>query len=407
MLKLLKKHLSLSLFSISFLFALVSAFLIFQISQGMNFDKHLVLLAERFIHWKIALLPDQYLPLGDIADYYSNFYIFYGPLPSIILMPFAAIWGKDFPQAYLGVGSMVASFAAVYFLSKSFKFNATDSLWLSLFFVFSTVLYAAGLINITAYQVQVLGVPLVLFALLCYFRKKHPLLIGLFIGLALLTRAVLVLSLLFFVLEFFQKRLTRKQLAMIFVPVLLCGVMFGLYNQRRFHSFFNTGYRYAISLNNYPISHNLDFGYTSLRHIPANLYSFLIMPPEPVREDTHGFVLKFPYLKANPWGMAIWFTSPLFLLLVFRFKKSKYTMSSLVTAGCLLAPLLVYFSIGFAQYGYRYALDFLPFLFLLLLPTFNGKLTKLAIILIIIGVIFNSIYITSLWGIYPHFGIHL
>lgn len=407
MLTFLKKNTSFSLFLAVFIFTLISAFLIFQISQGMNFDKHLVLLAERFIHWKIALLPDQYLPLGDIADYYSNFYIFYGPLPSIILMPFAALWGKEFPQAYLGVGSMIATFLAVYCLSKSFKFNRTDSLWLSLFFVFSTVLYAAGLINVTAYQVQALGVPLILFALLCYFGKKHPLLIGLFIGLALLTRAVLVLSLLFFVVEFFQKRLTKKQLVMILLPVVLCGILFGLYNQRRFHSFFNTGYSYAISLNNYPISHNMEFGFTSVRHIPANLYSLLFMPPEPVREDSHGFVLKFPYLKANPWGMAIWFTSPLFLLLVFRFKKSKYTISSLVAASSLLAPLLVYFSIGFAQYGYRYTLDFLPFLFLLLLPTFNGKLSKLAILLIILGVVFNSVYITSLWGIYPHFGLHL
>ncbi len=407
MLKLFKKNVSFSLFSLTFLFALISAFLIFQISQGMNFDKHLVLLAERFIHWKIALLPDQYLPLGDIADYYSNFYLFYGPVPSLLLMPFATIWGKDFPQAYLGVGSMIASFVAVYHLSKTFKFNATDSLWLSLFFVFSTVLYAAGLINVTAYQVQALGVPLILFALLEYFTKKRPLIIGLFLGLALLTRAVLVLSLIFFLVEFLQKRLTKKQLILLFIPVVLCGVIFGLYNQRRFHSFFNTGYSYATSLNNYPISHNMEFGFTSMRHIPANLYSLLIMPPEPVREDTHGFVLKFPYLKANPWGMALWFTSPLFLLLVFKFKKGKYTLSSLVTAGSLLAPLLVYFSIGFAQFGYRYTLDFLPFLFLLLLPTFNGKLTKLAILLIILGVVFNSLYITSLWGIYPHFGLHL
>lgn len=127
----------------------------------------------------------------------------------------------------------------------------------------------------------------------------------------------------------------------------------------------------------------------------------------PILEHKDGFVFVFPYLKADPWGMAIWITSPLFLLLFFHFRKNKYTFSALTTTIILALPIVTYYSVGFAQFGYRYALDFLPFLFLLLLPSLQTKLSKLAIALIIIGVLFNCIYITSLWDVYPHFGIHL
>jgi membrane-associated HD superfamily phosphohydrolase len=116
-------------------------------------------------------------------------------------------------------------------------------------------------------------------------------------------------------------------------------------------------------------------------------------------------VLDFPYLKANPWGMAIWYTSPLFLFLLFKFKRGKYSISSLLTIIALAIPSFIYFGIGFSQYGYRYASDFLPFLLILLLPSLSNKLSKSAIILISIGVIFNCLYMASLWNSYPLFGI--
>jgi hypothetical protein len=48
-------------------------------------------------------------------------------------------------------------------------------------------------------------------------------------------------------------------------------------------------------------------------------------------------------------------------------------------------------------------LDFLPFMFLLLLPNLGGKPGKLDKALIITGVVFNCVYLASLWNIYPHF----
>lgn len=400
------KNWKLFLLFILFLFSIVSSFLVITTAAKYNWDYSLSLLAGQFLHKHISIAPAKVMPLGDISLYGGRFYLYFGPLPSIILMPFVLIFGKNFPQVFLGIASLMVSFFAVFSISKSFKFNRIDSLWLSVFFVFSTVLLSSALINISAYQVEVLGVPFILLALNEYFSKKRPVLIGILLGLAIMTRLTLILSVAFFIFEYFQKKFSLKSLLLFLIPVIIFSGVIAGYNYIRFHSFFDTGYTHSVALKSFPLSRNLDYGYMSASHIPANLYSFLLMPPEPLlTDDKGGFVLKFPYLKANPWGMAIWYTSPLFLFLLFKFRKSKYTLSGLLTIFLISVPIFTYFSVGFAQFGYRYALDFLPFLFLILIPSLLPKVSKTAIFLITIGVIFNCVYITSLWGVYPVLGI--
>lgn len=400
-----KHHGKLILFVLFFLFSLYSTYLYLTVGQR-GFDKVLVSLSEQFVKGHLGLSIYN-LPVRDISAYYNNFYVYFGPLSSILLMPFAFFFKDSFPQVTIGVGSIIASFIAVYFISKKFEFSSLDSLWLSLFFVFSTVLFGSSVINITAYQVAALGVPFILLAIWAYFSKKHPLLIGLFIGLATMTRFTLMLSIVFFFFELIQKRLSRKQFMLILLPIIFALFILGVYNQKRFHSVFETGYNYNISIRDLPIGKNLKYGDKSTMHIPANLYSFLVMSPETLlREHNGGFVLKFPYLKMNPWGAAIWFTSPLFLLLLCRFRKNTYTISAGLTSIALALPVFLWYSIGYAQIGYRYTLDFLPFIFLLLIPSLLPKLSKTAIILIIIGIIFNCVYTDSIWEVYPLFNIY-
>jgi len=387
------------------IFCLYSTAINFFVVKKFNSDNSLVLLAYQFVHKHISLKPTTTMPLGDISKYGGRYYIYFGLFPSIALIPLVEIFGQNFLQSFLGIFSITVSFFAVYSISRYFKFGIEDSTWLSVFFVFSTVLLGSGIINITAYQVEVFAVPFVLLSLREYFLKKRSFLIGLFLGLAILTRATIVLASLFFLFEFLQKRLNAKQLFFIFIPIILSLIITGAYNYVRFHNVLESGYSYNITWHSYPLSLKLRYGYMCFYHLPANLYSFLILPPQPLLEDAKGFVLKFPYLKVNPWGIAVWFTSPLFLALLYKFKKGIFTISALFTAIALCMPVFLYYSIGFAQFGYRYALDFLPFLLLLLIPSISPKLSSREIFLIIIGVVFNAVYLGSPWGAYPILGI--
>lgn len=400
-----KKRMKMYLFIILFLLAIFATYIYLTAGQK-NWDKSLVLLAGQFLRLKISLLINSYLPIGDIADYKYNFYLYFGPFASILLMPFVAMWGISTPQYIIGIISLIACFILVYLISKKFELNTIDSLWLALFFDFSSVLFSLSVMNISAYQVEALGAPLLLLSLYEYFTKKRGLIIGIFLGLAVMTRFTLLLSVSFFIVEFIRKRITQKGILFILIPIVISCILLGFYNQRRFHSFFETGYSYNISLKGFIAKQNLKHGVTNVSHIPANLYSFLIMSPQPLVADRFGFYLKYPYLTASNWGMAIWYTSPLFLLLIFRHKRNKYFLSSLIAVISISIPLFTYYSIGGTQFGYRYAIDFLPFLLLLLIPCIAPKLSKTAIALIIIGVLFNLTYSDSLFGVYPLLNIY-
>lgn len=387
------------------IFAVFNGYLVNRASSFVTRDNHFSFLAQSFIHNDLFLSPFG-LPAGDYADFKAKQYLFYGPIPSVVLIPFVAVFGRDFPETFLSFVSLGIIFVLVYLVSKKFVGSKGDALMLANFFVFGTVLYFLGLIFITAYVSQVVATAFLVVAIAVYFLRKNWLLIGVLVAFAGMTRFTLFASGLFFILEII--RVERKQLVKsilyLLVPILIAVLLLGIYNHRRFGSFFETGYKYNVTIRSYPLDANVAQGLISLKHLPANLYILLLKGPDPIKPGP-GFVMKFPYLKADGWGMAIMYTSPLFLYLILL-KRQPYMLAAIVTIVVLAIPSLLYFGIGFSQYGYRYSLDFLPFLFLILIPTFKGGLPPFAKMLIAAGIIFNCIYMLSIWDIYPLFNMN-
>lgn len=387
------------------MFGIYSAFLISKntMDSGSARDNHLILLAEQFSNGHVNLSPLG-LPQGDYVDFFGRQYLYFGPLPSLILAPFVSTFGRTFPQNLLGFSSLFVSFFAVLTLAKRIGFKKTDALWLSLFMCFSSVLFSVSVLNVSAYQVQSLGTALILIMLCEVVGKRRYLLIGSLIALAGLTRLTLFLSILFPIFLVLKEKIKIKSLIFLCIPIFFSVLLLGVYNYKRFNSALETGYRYNITLNQFPMAVNLSDGQFNVRHLPTNIYSLFIKSPDPILEKGGGFRLKFPYLKVDPWGIAIWFTSPLFLLL-FKGKKDQYSIPAAVTAIALALPSLLYFGIGFSQFGYRYSLDFLPFLLVYMLPSLKPSIPLIGKLLIIIGILFNCFYTASIWGTYPLFGI--
>ena len=383
-----------------FVFAIFCGLIIFR-AAWFGIDKHFSLLAASFWRNDLFLDPNN-LPDGDYADYQGKQYLFFGPMPSILLMPFVAIWGKNFPQITLSISSSIVVFLAIFLICRKLQFTKVEALWLANFFVFGTVLYFVGLINTSAYIVQAVGTAFVVLSLLEYFTKRRFLIIGALVAVAGATRLTLFGIAVFYILEILRsgKRINLKRyLALLLIPIIFSILALGFYNFRRFNSFFDTGYTRNVSALNKD-NYNWRQGWFSVKHIPANLYSLLLMSPEPIKKDGIEFVLKSPFLKANPLGMAIWFTSPLFLYLLFA-RKESYTISAIVAVVVTILPSLFYWGIGAVQFGYRYSLDFLPLLFLILLSVFRKGLPDFAKLLITLGIIFNCFYMSSLWNSYP------
>jgi len=381
-------------------FAIFSGLIIHRASWFVQ-DKHFSLLALSFIKNDLFLSPNNFPP-GDYVDYFGKQYLFFGPMPSILLMPPVAIWGKNFPQITLSFVSLAITYIAIFLLTRKLKFTKIESIWLANFFVFGTVLYFVGLVNISAYVVQAVGTAIIVLSLLEYFTKRRWLVIGILVSVAGATRITLFGTAIFFVLELLRNRRKPgfpKSMIYLLIPIIFSLAILGIYNFRRFHSFFDTGYTRNVSVldKNYL---NNQLGWFNPVHIPANLYVLLVMAPEPIKKPSVEFALQFPYLKANGMGLAIWFTSPLFLYLLLA-KKETYTFPAAIGIIVLLIPSLLYMGIGASQYGYRYSLDFLPLLFLVLLSAFKKGLPSFAKFLIFVGILFNLFLMLSIWNSYP------
>ncbi|MEK7580972.1 MAG: hypothetical protein AAB512_01695 [Patescibacteria group bacterium] len=384
------------------LFSIFAGFVIHN-ATGFASDNHFTKLAVSFSKNDLFLSPYN-LPGGDYADYYGRQYLFFGPLPSIVLVPFIVFFGENFPQIFLSFISIAVTYIIVFRLTQKLKFSYADSMWLANFFVFGTVLYFVSLLNISAYVVQAFAMS---FAVLCiyeYFASRRWFLTGVYLSLAFITRATYLGLTLFFLLEIIRTRKQEglaKPLIYFLIPLFVSVLSLSYYNNLRFHSFFDTGYTRNVTVVNSPTS-NFVKGAFGIWHVPGNLYALLVASPEAIKNTTVDFVLKFPYLKVNGIGLAIWFTSPLFVYLI-KAKRRPYTSSAILGTIALLVPSLLYFGIGTTQYGYRYSLDFIPLLFIILLSAFRERLPLFGKVLIFGGILFNCFYMLSIWNSYPLF----
>jgi len=101
------------------------------------------------------------------------------------------------------------------------------------------------------------------------------------------------------------------------------------------------------------------------------VYTLLLAGPVPVMRDDSAFVLVFPFVAANPWGMSLFITAPCFMWLAGLRYRDGTSRLILLTILLTALPILFYYGIGYRQFGYRYSLDFLPLLFYLLLRNYR------------------------------------
>lgn len=388
--------------SFMFILCLILTVRLFQLSTWIQQD-HFVKLASSFLSFRLDLIPPlAHQTAGDVSFFQDKYYVYFGPLPAILLMPLVPFLAQSTLQHSLGIFLTILDFWLLYKIARKFTLP-NISFWLSIFFIFSTVFLFLSIVNITAYQTQVIATSFLIMSLYEFLHKKRWFLIGLFLAMAGITKPTLYLATIFFMVELLNSNFIKNKLSNIFLliaPILISILFLGIYNFLRFDNFFETGYSYQATMG-IDLQDATARGIFSFQHIPTNLYFLFFKGPDLIRNNEINYASSFPYLKANSWGMGIFFTSPLFLYIFLTKLKQKYVLSAWITVLVMLVPMLTYFGIGVSQYGYRYAVDFYPFLFLMLASIFQKNMPPLAKILIIYGILFNFFLMLSTWDIYP------
>ncbi len=328
-------------------------------------------------------LPDLPSFYHDKIEFEGKNFIPFPPGASFLLLPFLMV-SKTITQQQVSI--IIGSFSVVlmYLLLQKFT-KKLNAILLTLFFGFGTSFFWSAVVGTTWFFAHVSAVFFLLLSLLLHFSKKD-FLSGIFFALSALTRLPLLVAGLFYLFQLFkeQKRFIYFLIgSFVFIPIMLS------YNFLRFGNFFEMGYKIVYNQYNnsgIKVSISDNFGYFSYKNIPLHIYSFFAMPPN--IEIADGIVKS---IKPSPFGMGIIFTSPLLLLIFWPNFKKGIELNAAVTALFCALPSFFHYAQGWVQFGYRFILDFIVFLMIILSIRFKASI--LNIFLISISVIINF------WGV--------
>ncbi len=333
---------------ISFLVLVVCSNLTLRTGQQFSW------LAPSFLEGKTYFLSTP----PSLAD--TNLYggRYYWPLsfpPTLFVLP--GVWlfkfiGVSFLQGYINMPVTLVVVFCCYFLARKHGFSRTDSGFLSLGFVFGSVYHQVAYLPSSWLFAQALTVMFLMLAIVERYGKRRYGVVGMWMGMAFVTRATAGLCVVWFVYELWKEKRLGKVVG-LFWPMMVGLVLSGYYNYLRFGSLFDNGYLWA---NHFHGIMPMD-GLFNIAYIANNFRNyFLNFSFEPT---------KFP-------GLGFWTVSPMFLWMFgagFGHRTRGMWFGLLVA---LMAVLTYYWS-GWDQIGPRYLLDLLPLAYIILLSSFRTK----------------------------------
>lgn len=336
----------------------------------------------------VPTLPSFY---HDKIEFNGRIYLPFPPMASVVLIPFVKFF-ENTTQQNVSIIFGALDVMLIFILLKKFT-KPISAILLAIFFGFGTPFFWSAIVGTTWFFAHTVGIFFIIISLILHFEKKD-FLAGLFLAFAGLSRLPLILGGLFYLLNLFshKKRLLVTILGgLIFIPVLV------LYNYVRFETFLDTGYLQVYNQyvsNNYPYYTILQkinpsfnhFGYMDIRNIPLHLFTLFFFPP--TVEVLDGIIKT---IRPSPFGMGILFTSPLLFLVLKANLKNSLERNLLIAAVFSSIPTMLHYAQGWVQFGYRFILDYLVFLMVLLAIKF--KPNKLNLILMSISLIVNF------WGV--------
>lgn len=357
-------------------------------------------LADAFIHGRIWL--DRALGPWDNVIVDGRVFVPFAPFPAIVFMPLAALFGPvRLDQWEQIIDSAIAAVdvgLCWWLMGRLGVRSLLDRLWLVVLFGFSTQILWVTTRGGVWHTGHLIAALLTLAALIETAGRRRPWLLGLLIGASFLTRAPLALAAPFFAWAIADRHGSRwrrpaswpwRSWVWYAIGIAPAAVCFLWYNAARFGSPLESGYVLA-SLPPFLETQRAK-GLFSISHLGMNLDYLLIHLPTFAVQGPNGLQIVWPP-KPDGLGMSILLTSPGLLLAVRADWRSRMSVALGLTALAVLVPSLLYYGGGWLQYGYRYALDSIPFVMALIgaavarrgLPVW-GK------VLIVFGVAVNAL----------------
>ena len=351
-------------------------------------------LAKSFLQGKLYLSSPP--STWDLTFFQGHWYVPEPPLPAILMLPLLILVGNVntvlFSIFFSALNSLLL-FMILYQLSHLgwIKTSITGIIWLVVLFAFGTPHWWVGMNGRVWYVSQIVAITFVALAVLSALLSWSPWLVGFCLGMAIFSRpnVILIWPLIFAIAAQLRKdknkQLQTKPLVrwtiktIIPIGIFVAGLFF--YNYLRFRNIFDFGY--ATINGNPPLVEAVrKYGMFSPHFISQNLYVMFLKLPV--------ISLVKPYLDPSYVGISIFITTPAFLYLIHRYEKKLWIIGAWVSVILSLGMLSLYSSSGQVQFGYRYILDLIIPVMILMAVSLNRKIPWLLLLLILLSIAINE-----------------
>lgn len=387
------------------LFWLTVLFLYFLTSPGETHFTYFSLLAKAFSTGNFYIEIPHSPHLSELISISENkYFVPYAPFPALLLTPFTFLKNEMVSQTFFSIvlGSLIG--VVTFLNSNRITHSKKTAFFIAIFASLGTNIWYHASVGSSWYFAQIVACLFLSLAIYSVIpdhdpgsrsRVKHGMTVwtGLFLGAAYLSRPHLILSLPFFIFAtshpgprsgIFKTIRFRVEHGMTLLIGILPFLLFNFYyNFVRFGVIWDKGYALIPNVLEEPWYTEGIFHYS---YIPRHLEALFLKLPI--------FYDQFPFIKPDIIGMAFWVISPIFLVLFFYEYKDRLSRLSLLASFLIFIPISMHGAIGFVQLGYRFAIDFYPFLFIILALIYKQRgLKKFDYALLFISILMNF------WGI--------
>ena len=326
-----------------------------------------VRVAYAWLHGRMWIdYPGRWL---DAVSYQGHWYGIDAPFPAVLMLPWVWFRGMSANETAVAIALCMIALGVAWILMSRLGVPVRPRIALSIFLFAGTDLWWCAMLGDVWFMAHVSAVCFTLLALLECTGKRRGWLIGLLAIFAFESRFSLVLAMPLYAYLIWTGALgsqppgdrDRKRQAAAYAAVLTCGAAAWLgYNQLMWGTWNDIGHTIYYHQDAYGSKTGSPF---SLIYFPYQFYSFFLQGPVFVEwlQKT-----QWPYFKVDPRGISLTITSPA-LVLAFLARIPKPLLAAFwLTIALVAGPSFLYYLNGWYQFGMRHALDFEPFLLVLM-----------------------------------------
>lgn len=361
---------------------------------------HYAHLANAWLHGRHDLVggAPAYSQGNDFAEFGGKTFISFPPFPAVLMMPMVALAGspENFRDAQFVVWLAGVGPGVLFLVLEKLRRvrlserSEIENLILALLFAFGSVYFFTAVQGTVWFAAHVVAVGLCALYILFAVNAERPILAGAMLACMWMTRPSMLLLAPIFVVEAVRaacptppgtarawtnvwRDVNRGKLFRTLVDFgIPCVIGIGLMawmNHARFGRWDPTAFGHEY-LTVYWRTRIEKWGLFGYHYLPKNLGIFLTsLPYLPARHTASPTAFQI-----NEHGLALWFTTPLYVGLLFpRVKNHLYYAIGLSALGVVVMNLM-YQNSGWRQFGYRFSNDYAIPLFVLF--AIGGKSTK-------------------------------